>query len=175
MRKLSDYKETYCMRAGAMSVNWEWSLALRELGVTLLSALHHTSTQQGEGCAPQLPPTVLSAYTVFAFFCGPFWKEFSGLFLKSVLGSSLQGRGNVPWFLKEKLFGKFASLSVCQHACPSHLLLGEVDPVFKSCHPLQKPSVIKVHVVGKVCTNSWLHVAQSAVECGPSHAEENRG
>lgn len=72
MRKLSDYKETYCMRAGAMSVNWEWSLALRELRVTLLSVLHHTSTQQGEGCAPQLPPTVLSAYTVFAFFCGPF-------------------------------------------------------------------------------------------------------
>lgn len=67
MRKLSDYKETYCMRAGSNVCKLGVVVALRELGVTLLSALHHTSTRQGEGCAPQLPPTVLSA-----FFCGPF-------------------------------------------------------------------------------------------------------
>lgn len=64
---------------------------------------------------------------------------------------------------------------VCQHACLSHLLLGEVDPVFKPCHPLQQLSVIEVHVVGKVCTDRRLHVAQGAVERGPSHAEEDCG
>lgn len=170
MRKLSDYKETYCMRAGSNVCKLGVVVSPQGARSDPAQCASPHSTRKGEGCAPQLPPTVLSA-----FFCGPFWKEFSGLFLKSVLQSSLQGRGNVSRFLKEKLFGKFASLSVCQHACPSHLLLGEVDPVFKSCHPLQKPSVIKVHVVGKVCTNSWLHVAQSAVERGPSHAEENCG
>lgn len=67
------------------------------------------------------------------------------------------------------------SLQVCLSVSMVCSLLGEVDPVLKSCHGLQQLSIVEVHVVGKVCANRRLHAPQCAVECSSSHTEENGG
>lgn len=123
-----------------------------ELRVTLLSALHHTSIQQGEGCAlhsfrplssvptPYLPSSVDHSKRV--------------LWAVSKVHPWVLAAGEGECFMVREIKAVWeVCIFVCQYAGPSHLLLGEVDPVFKSRHPLQQLSVIEVHVVGKVSTN----------------------
>lgn len=54
-------------------------------------------------------------------------------FLPGVWGRRLQN----SWNKKKRFTEVHIFHSHCQHACPSWMVLGEVDPVFKFCHSLQ--------------------------------------